>query len=409
MTRPPHFHLLRSIFSKSPGQLTDLPTEKIQEINQKSGIYYEDPNRFEDWKNKPFSDTKWAPWSLWRFGLLLSALRLRPGDRVLDFGCGTGWTSIMLAQMGAEVVGIDVADSALQIARENANRVLSEEQLSRLKFEHFHGIEIFAGADYFDFVIVFEALHHLPNPKSILQEFSRVSNEYGYFAFAEPGLGHASAHCSAEEAALGILEEDLDLERLYQTGMESGFRSLDILVPALSPDTFILPMDRLKWFLRGLSWLIPADFVRSAIINAPLGIFRKSKHRITSLHPKSHAASIQTYSKRISIACGLPFVIETRICNLSDTVWLRRGARGRGYVRPAAHLLNADGEIVEFDFGRCELPHDVNQSDCIRLELNLTAPRVPGDYIVKLDMVNEGICWFEEERSPTAETLLHVS
>jgi SAM-dependent methyltransferase len=40
-----------------------------------------------------------------------------PGDRALDLGCGIGTFTAMLAQAGADVVGVDVAEAALRRAR----------------------------------------------------------------------------------------------------------------------------------------------------------------------------------------------------------------------------------------------------------------------------------------------------
>ena len=405
---PDHFHPYRSLFTGSPEPLHDLTPEQIQQINQSSAKYYEDASRSDFWKNKPFSDAKWAPWFLWRFGLLLSALRIRPGDKVLDFGCGTGWTSIMLAQMGAEVRGLDVSEAALNLGRENAVRLLSSEQQARIRFEVFHENSIPAEDGFFDYVFVFEAIHHLPNPRAILREFSRVLNEYGYFGFAEPGIGHSATHSSIEEAALGILEEDLDLERLYRTGIESGFKELEILIPALSPDMLTLPMKRARRFLRGLSWLVPADFMRTAILRGPIGVFRKTEHPITSLHPKTHAAVIRSSQKRVSVVAGSPFAIHAEIQNPTDTVWLKKSRHGRGYVRLGAHLINAGGHVEEFDFGRADLLRDMTQEQSEKITLNLTAPPNPGDYTVRLDLVNEGICWFESEGSQTLDVPLLV-
>jgi len=42
---------------------------------------------------------------------------VRPGDRALDLGCGTGEFTAALARAGAEVVGADVAEAALTRAR----------------------------------------------------------------------------------------------------------------------------------------------------------------------------------------------------------------------------------------------------------------------------------------------------
>ncbi|NPV26547.1 MAG: methyltransferase domain-containing protein [Firmicutes bacterium] len=44
----------------------------------------------------------------------------KPGERVLDLGCGTGNYTIELAQMGLEVTGLDISSKMLAIAKEKA-------------------------------------------------------------------------------------------------------------------------------------------------------------------------------------------------------------------------------------------------------------------------------------------------
>ena len=47
----------------------------------------------------------------------LAAARVRPGERVLDVGCGCGDTTIALSAMGASVLGVDVSAPMLARAR----------------------------------------------------------------------------------------------------------------------------------------------------------------------------------------------------------------------------------------------------------------------------------------------------
>ncbi len=55
--------------------------------------------------------------------LLLEALELRPGERVLDVGCGGGKATLAasrLVQPGGSVVGADISEALLALARERA-------------------------------------------------------------------------------------------------------------------------------------------------------------------------------------------------------------------------------------------------------------------------------------------------
>lgn len=51
---------------------------------------------------------------------LVEAATLRPGERVLDLGCGTGNAALLAAKTGAKVKGIDPAKRLLEVARARA-------------------------------------------------------------------------------------------------------------------------------------------------------------------------------------------------------------------------------------------------------------------------------------------------
>src|SRR5207244_11070644 len=57
--------------------------------------------------NKPFSDPGCGRY-LAELGAIL-ALLPPPPARLLDLGCGTGWTSVFFARAGYDVVGVDLA------------------------------------------------------------------------------------------------------------------------------------------------------------------------------------------------------------------------------------------------------------------------------------------------------------
>ncbi|MBS1955921.1 MAG: class I SAM-dependent methyltransferase [Cyanobacteria bacterium SZAS-4] len=49
-------------------------------------------------------------------------LKERNVETVLDLGCGSGWLSIFLARQGFKVTGVDVADHAIDLARQWADQ-----------------------------------------------------------------------------------------------------------------------------------------------------------------------------------------------------------------------------------------------------------------------------------------------
>jgi len=53
---------------------------------------------------------------------LVDALRLEPGQRVLDVGCGPGRHSLALARRGLEVLGVDLSPDFLALARDKTPR-----------------------------------------------------------------------------------------------------------------------------------------------------------------------------------------------------------------------------------------------------------------------------------------------
>jgi len=69
------------------------------------------------WESAPPDPEPWA-WPRRRAWLLEEA---RPGERVLDLGCGAGRFLRALSEAGCEPVGVEIAEAALSRARVNAS------------------------------------------------------------------------------------------------------------------------------------------------------------------------------------------------------------------------------------------------------------------------------------------------
>jgi 2-polyprenyl-3-methyl-5-hydroxy-6-metoxy-1,4-benzoquinol methylase len=408
----PHYRVAGAWKDHTPALLGDLPPDDVARINRHSEDYFDDAGEVDRWLRKPLSDLHGGADGLWRFGLLVSALKVRPEDRVLDFGCGTGWTSMLLAQTGAEVVGMDISAHALSVARRGAAQAFASTGAGRLRFEHFDGTTIPAPDGHFDVIVIIDAFHHLPNPRRILEECARVLGPHGVLGFAEPGLGHSDSYTALEETAHGVLEGEVDIEQLRNTARASGFSELELIVPPVPPNILTLPMPRARWYLRGVSWIVPHDYIRAAMLTSPIGILRKGPYVSTTLHPHTLLASIAPAVDSVTTRPGAAVAIRTAITNPTGTVWLHEGRRGAGGVCLGARVFDAgahpDDAAPVAEWESRPIPRDLRQGESCELEIHGVAPDHPGPYLMQLDMRVEGIAWFHERGSAPARVMLRV-
>lgn len=80
--------------------------------------------------------------------LMIQALAVRPGHRVLEIGAGTGYNAALLASLGAEVTSVDVQPDVAAKARDALRRA----EIASVRVEHGDGYRVPAGP--FDRVIV---------------------------------------------------------------------------------------------------------------------------------------------------------------------------------------------------------------------------------------------------------------
>ena len=102
------------------------------------------------------------------------------GKQVLDVGCGGGILSESMAQRGAQVTGIDLAEKSLQVAQLHAleagvqleYRCVSVEALAQEK------------PQAFDVVTCMEMLEHVPDPASVVRACAALVKPGGHVFFS---------------------------------------------------------------------------------------------------------------------------------------------------------------------------------------------------------------------------------
>lgn len=68
-------------------------------------------------------------WMARRISEVMSSLRPRPGETILDIGCGVGTVSLECRKRGLAVTGIDYSETAIKMARELEASVLGRNEI----------------------------------------------------------------------------------------------------------------------------------------------------------------------------------------------------------------------------------------------------------------------------------------
>ncbi|MFN2487413.1 MAG: class I SAM-dependent methyltransferase [Acidimicrobiia bacterium] len=108
---------------------------------------------------------------------LVQSLEITPPMRVLDLGCGDGTTAVPLAQLGAEVVGIDIAQNLVEAGNKRAAEM---GLMSQLRFQEGDASDLQGVSDdSFDLTLSVFGAMFAPKPFDVAKEMVRVTKPGG--------------------------------------------------------------------------------------------------------------------------------------------------------------------------------------------------------------------------------------
>jgi ubiquinone/menaquinone biosynthesis C-methylase UbiE len=105
---------------------------------------------------------------------------LRPGDRILDLGCGSGWATRLLAHRAGKssqtstVVGVDISDEMVRQAR------AASKEFDNVTFVVGSAEQIPSEENFFDKVLSVESFYYYPDQDRALDELFRVMAPRGW-------------------------------------------------------------------------------------------------------------------------------------------------------------------------------------------------------------------------------------
>lgn len=158
-------------------------------------------------------------------------MRLSPGDRVLDAGCGQGVDVRLLAShVGpeGEVVGVDISEKMLEAARERT------ESTPNIRFETGDVMDLGFPKDSFDAVQSERVLCHTDAPDDVLSELARVTRPDGRVGVTEPDLGSLIIETPGGQSMdtldpeYAVHEQPLLGRRLFRMAKAAGWTDIDV-------------------------------------------------------------------------------------------------------------------------------------------------------------------------------------
>ena len=178
------------------------------------------------------------------------------GKQVLDFGCGTGYGTAVLAQQAHSVFGIDIDASALEWARQHHTA-------TNLAFEEKADLGLSLPNQSFDVIICFEMIEHVYESTQVeaVQSFARLLKNDGLLIISTPNPEITKLY-GPNPFHLKELSRDEFLGLLHKQ-----FPYVLLLEQAIQPAILIQPSEDAARYIRSAS-LTRQDIPKSAIFIA---------------------------------------------------------------------------------------------------------------------------------------------
>ena len=217
--------------SSRPGGEKALTEDRAVRIRELVRATYEDPRVV----------ARYVKVGLWPSEEILILDYVPDSGRILDLGCGAGRTSIALAEMGLEVVGVDLSRTMIEVARRQAG-------LAGVRID-FRTMDVtalqFPDASFQAAFFSYNGIELLPGraaKRKALEEIGRVLEPGGTFIFSSHSLFALNSYAPYRFFALlkfcagrflGVPVRERELGERFLDDPREEVKYLQILTPSM--------------------------------------------------------------------------------------------------------------------------------------------------------------------------------
>jgi SAM-dependent methyltransferase len=325
------------------------------------------------------------------FAHIVDRLGLSVRAQVLDVGCGPGWLSEFLARCGHWVMGVDVSEDMVRIARERVAAIKEPigEGLHALAEFHAMPVHELPWKARFDAAILYDAMHHLDDEVETLRVIRRTLVPGGRIFIHEgvrPAEGsEGEQQLIAEMEEYGTLESPFDPDYLVAVLGRAGFTQVTRFAAV---DELLDVSERARELQRVEARMKnPPMNTVIAVRPMPTGSLGDGPEFAARIEPTGSWEITQTRDQ---------LAIAVTVTNVGRGFW-PDGASSSfppGSVTLGPYVPANGGRRIELP--RIPVPRSISPGESVDAEVRIPVGSVEGAREVWIDLVREGIAWFAD-------------
>jgi len=365
------------------------------------------------------------------FAAAMLTLKPSPDDLILDLGAGACWCSDLLGRLNRSSIAVDISHDMLAAGRARPGTSI------RAVAGDMESLPFTSGV--FQQAICMSAIHHVPNIPAAVREIARVLDSDGVALFSEPGRGHADAPvATAAMRDFGVLEQEILIGDFARACHDAGFADVRVKPLAYTVPGFDVTLDAWEDWTRlaaskrpqralakigraltelvglGKRGALFEDTLALSLVRTLRPIIERhpvivaSKAAVTRRDAPRWRAELRVQAAdRAKAGTALSMTVHAR--NTGAASWRPSTPSNIGHVTCGIQLLDGSMRLVARDYLRVPVPRAIDPGDTIVLTFECPVPATPGQYGFKIDLVAEGMTWFETAGSPAVSQSVIVS